>query len=89
MNEDRLLSQLGRIEDKLDENTKQTIENTASLKEHMRRTALLEERHAAVDSRLAPLEKHVDGIAATVKFIGIISLVTATILGIVQLVRSF
>lgn len=73
-------SQLDRIEHKLDVNTRQTTENTFNLREHMRRTLLLEER-------VAPIEEHVArwaGIGKAVAIIGSLLVAAAAVLKIFE-----
>jgi hypothetical protein len=68
-----LQAQLDRIESNLAENTRSTIENTSALKEHMRRTELLE---AAIE----PIQKHVVRVKFLVPVIsGAIGLITGAV----------
>ncbi len=88
---------LSRIEAKLDLNTHATFENTTNLKEHMRRTELLEAAHkeTALDlkvtaketeARFIPLEKHVAGWAGAGKLLAVAAVVASLIGSIVALV---
>ncbi len=83
--ENQVFSLLSRIEDKLDENTAQTIENTISLQEHMRRTAILEEQHAQLSSRIKPLEAHAQMWAGAGKVITIAGLIAGIATGLAKL----
>lgn len=77
--------QLNRIEEKLDENTRQTLENTLNLKEHMRRTELLEQMLRATGDRIKPVEAHVHMMAGAFKLVVVLGTVAATIAGLVRL----
>lgn len=69
-----LEDQLDRIEQKLDENTAQTIANTVNLNEHMRRTAVLE---TEIAKRLPPLEQHVAAWAGASKVMAVVGSILA------------
>lgn len=75
-----------RIEKKLDENTKQTIENTVSLREHMRRTELLEQLLASNSDRMKPIEAHVQMMAGAFKLIIVLGTVAGALAGLIRLV---
>lgn len=77
--------QLTRIEEKLDENTRQTLENTISLKEHMRRTELLEQMLRATSDRIRPIEAHVHMMAGAFKLVVVLGTVAATLAGLLRL----
>jgi hypothetical protein len=62
-----LKDQLDRIEAKLDENTRETIQNTSNLREHMRRTDLLEKAKDSLSERIRPIESHVSMLAGVFK----------------------
>ncbi len=78
MADDRLYAKLDVIEQKLDENTRQTIDNTASLREHMRRTELLE-------NRVKPLEEHVVQMRVLVPAIAFLGALIGVFVAIRQL----
>lgn len=76
---------LSRIEMKIDDALEHLssidvtlAEQHMSLKEHMRRTALLE-------AEILPIRKHVDMMTGAIKMIGVI----ATVLGIVEAIIMF
>ena len=71
-----------RIEKKLDENTKQTIENTLNLKEHMRRTELLEQMLANTSERIRPIEGHVQMMAGAFKVFVVLGTVAGALAGL-------
>lgn len=79
--------QLDRIEKKLDENTRQTIENTVNLREHMRRTDLLEQIVENTSERIVPIENHVQMMAGAFKLIVILSTIVGFVAGVLALVQ--
>lgn len=79
------LEQLDRIEKKLDDNTRQTLENTLNLKEHMRRTELLEDMVAGTSDRIKPIEAHVHMMAGAFKLVVVLGTAAATIAGLLRL----
>lgn len=79
------IEQLTRIEEKLDENTRQTLENTLSLREHMRRTELLEDMLASTSERIKPIEAHVHMMAGAFKLVVVLGTAAATIAGLLRL----
>lgn len=79
--------QLDRIEKKLDENTLQTLENTLNLREHMRRTDLLEQIVENTSDRIRPIENHVQMMAGAFKLILILSTIVGLVAGVLALVQ--
>ena len=77
--------QLNRIEEKLDENTRQTLENTLNLKEHMRRTDLLEQMLRATSDRIKPIQAHVHMMAGAFKLVVVLGTAAATAAGLLRL----
>lgn len=78
---------LDRIENKVDKVLEQQSESTAiqaaqhvSLKEHMRRTAMLE-------AELLPIKKHVDMVSAVFKILGAFVALCACTEGVVALLE--
>ncbi len=64
-----LREKLDRLMDSLIGVHKTLERNTVSLEEHIRRTALLEERAEQIDARIMPIERHVTGVAFLMKTI--------------------
>lgn len=79
--------QLDRIEKKLDENTRQTLENTLNLREHMRRTDLLEQIVENTSDRIRPIENHVQMMAGAFKLIVILSTIVGLVAGVLALIQ--
>jgi hypothetical protein len=72
-----------------------TVKQEENLKEHMRRSDLLEERikeeaaarekiEESIDSRLKPVEKHVNFVDVTIKLATALVLSTVAILGLIE-----
>ena len=77
--------QLGKIEDKIDKIQKKmaSIDSTLaaqheSLKIHIKRTNLLEQK-------IEPIDKHVTMVNGVLKFLGVVSLIAGLILSILQI----
>ena len=78
MEDERLFKWMDRIETKLDANTEICRENEANLREHMRRTDLLEKQVIQVKTQVEPIQKHVDFVKTLLKgFLGAGALATA------------
>lgn len=56
------------------------------LKEHMRRSDLLEKRIEQVDKELKPVEKHVAMMQGALKFIGLLGTIAALLLAIKRII---
>ena len=80
-NDERVFKQLDRIEERLDRIDVTLARNTASLEEHMRRTALLEQE-------VKPIKAHVAMVNGVFKFLGAISLILGIIAGAAKLLGS-
>lgn len=82
---EEISKKLDRMDERLDNiQTLQAI-HTEQLKEHMRRSDLLEKRIEQVDLELKPVEKHVVMVHGVFKFIGILGTIMAIILAIKEL----
>ncbi len=81
-----LKDQLDRIEGKLDENTRETIQNTSNLREHMRRTDLLEKAQSDMSERIRPIESHVSMMAGVFKAFVALGALVGIAVSIYQLV---
>ena len=75
----------GKLHDKLDriEQTLATMNvtlavNTEQLKEHMRRTQLLEQK-------LEPVEKHVARVDGIIKFLGVVGVIVGIVAGVIKI----
>lgn len=70
--EDKVMSQviekLDKLDDRLDSMDKTLVKQEVNLKEHMRRTALLEDE-------LKPVKKHVSHVEGAFKLLGALSLI--------------
>ena len=80
------MEEISKKLDKLDErlDTIQTMQavHTEQLKEHMRRSDLLEKRIEQVDQELKPVEKHVAMVNGALKLIGVLGTIVAILLGL-------
>lgn len=76
---------LDRLDERLD--CIQTLQavHTEQLKEHMRRSDLLERRIEQVDLELKPVEKHVAMVNGAFKLLGFIGTIAAAILAIKEI----
>jgi len=70
MDENRVYNKLDKIEERLGSIDVTLIEQHISLREHIKRTNLLEKK-------LEPVEKHVIMVQGGLKFVGIIATLTA------------
>lgn len=66
------MSKLGRIEDHLHNMDKTLASQHEVLKEHVRRTELLEKK-------MEPVEKHVNMVTGAIKFIGLVGIIAGII----------
>ena len=73
-------SQLDRIENKVDIVTRETIENTTHLKDHMRRTRNIEERMVPVEAHIARWA----GIGKGLTIVGSLLLMAAAVIKILE-----
>lgn len=78
----KLSSKLDRLDNRLDKMTIVMVKQEENLKEHMRRTELLENQNEAFQQSLEPVKSHVDQVRGAAKLIGLIGAITA-ILGVV------
>lgn len=85
------LSKLGTkiesVDDKLDSVDKTLVKQEENLKEHMRRTDLLEKQHKELDNHvrqeIEPVKKHINQVTGVFKFISIAVPIILTIAGII------
>ena len=71
----RVINQLDKLDDKLDSVDKTLVKQEENLREHMRRTELLERQHENLQSELYskidPIKYHVHQVKGIAKFISI------------------
>lgn len=79
---DRLDSKVDRLDERVDSIDRTLAVNTESLREHMRRTALIEDD-------IKPIKKHVAMLEGGLKLVGIVSLVIGLLIGIATLLSRF
>lgn len=83
--EERILNKLEKIDECLDKICTTQAVHTEQLKEHMRRSDLLEKRVEQVDAEMAPIQAHVHKVEGAFKFIALIGTAIAIILGLKEL----
>ena len=70
---ERAIHQLDKLDDKLDSVDKTLVKQEENLREHMRRTEILESQHADLsshmDEELEPIKTHVAQVKGVTKFI--------------------
>lgn len=76
---EELKRQLGALVDKMEDVKILQAIHTEQLKEHMRRTDLLEARVEQVSEQMEPLNDHVIMVNAVFKFIGILTTIAAAL----------
>lgn len=79
---ERILDKLDGLDDKLSTVDKTLVLQEANLREHMRRTDLLEEGVNKLNLDLKPLENHVTYVNNIFKFLGALGAITAFAVGI-------
>ena len=82
---DRIYEKLEKIDEHLDGIHVLQAIHTEQLKEHMRRSDLLEKRIEQVDTELKPVERHVAMVNGAIKLIGILGTVAAIALAIMRM----
>jgi hypothetical protein len=75
---ERMESKIDKIDERLDSIDKTLAVNTESLKEHMRRTEMLE-------NTVIPIKTHVNQLQGGIKLLGIISLILGIVLSLYNL----
>lgn len=79
--DDKLEKKLDKVEDRLDTMDKTLVKQEENLKEHMRRTDLLEKD-------MQPVKKHVAMVHGAFKLIGLIGTLIAIAVGIAKLLAG-
>ncbi len=75
---ERIHDKLDRIEQRLNNIDVTLAVNTESLKEHIKRTNLLE-------AAMEPIKAHVNRVDGALRFLGIVSLIVAIVTGLIKL----
>jgi hypothetical protein len=83
--EETLNKKLDRLDERLDGIAVLQAIHTEQLKEHMRRSDLLEKRIEQVDRELKPVEEHVVVVNGVFKLAGVLSTLLAIALAIKEL----
>ena len=72
---ERVIYQLDKLDDKLDNVDKTLVKQEENLREHMRRTEILEKQHGQLsdhlDEELEPIKAHVQQVKGISKFIAV------------------
>lgn len=79
----RVITQIDKLDDKLESVDKTLIKQEENLREHMRRTEILEEQHTRLESELQPIEKHVNQVRGVFKFLSFTIPIIGAIIGAV------
>ena len=83
----RVIQQLDKIDEKLDEVDKTLVKQEENLREHMRRTEILEKQHEGlrleIHDEIEPIKEHVAQVKGITKFVIIIIPILAGIAGAV------
>lgn len=82
---DELFKKLDKLDERLDGISILQAVHTEQLKEHMRRSDLLERRIEQVDQELKPVERHVAVVNGLMKLVGIVGTLAAIALAIKEL----
>lgn len=81
----RALKQLDKLDEKLDSVDITLVKQEENLREHMRRTEILEEQHtifrSEIHAEINPIKSHVNQVKGIVKFLAITLPILATISG--------
>jgi septal ring factor EnvC (AmiA/AmiB activator) len=77
---DRIEAKVDKIDERLDSIDKTLAAQHVSLKEHIRRTELLE-------ADVAPIKTHVSKIEGALKLIGVVSLGIGIAVGLIEIVK--
>jgi len=72
-----IAQKLDKIDERMDKVDITLAKQEVNLKEHMRRTALLEAQHENLKDALVPVNSHIHQIKGAIKFIGILSTLLA------------
>ena len=85
----RAVDQLDKLDDRLDNVDKTLVRQEENLREHMRRTELLEDQLSThqyhVDHELEPIKTHVSQVRVVIKFIIAVSGIVAAIVGALKI----
>lgn len=82
---DEISKKLDKLDERLDSIGILQAVHTEQLKEHMRRSDLLERRIEQVDQELKPVERHVAVVNGIMKLVGIIGTLAAIALALKEL----
>lgn len=82
---EEISKKLDKMDERLDNIQTLQAVHTEQLKEHMRRSDLLEKRIEQVDQELKPVEKHVAMVNGALKLVGIIGTLAAIALALKEL----
>jgi uncharacterized protein YoxC len=84
---ERVVVQLDRLDEKLDDVDRTLIKQEENLREHMRRTELLESQHemlrSEIHTELTPIKSHINQVKGISKFLAISIPILGGILGVV------
>ena len=77
---------IDKVDDRLGSIDVTLVKQEENLKEHMRRTELLEDQHTLFQTQLEPIKNHVEQIKGAGRLLAILGAVAATIGAIVQFI---
>jgi uncharacterized coiled-coil protein SlyX len=81
MKRDEIEKRLGSIDVTL-------AKQSTILEEHIRRTAMAEERIDLIQSQIDPLKSHVAMVAGAIKFVGFVGVLAGIVAAVVAIIRS-
>jgi chromosome segregation ATPase len=82
-----LSEKLDKLDERLDSVDKTLIKQEANLAEHIRRTEIAEMNISDIQDQFKPVQRHINMVEGSIKFIGLISLAVGIAVGVLQVLK--